>query len=50
MNLDPILDFRECWCIKCRVGESDEQAKFGFLIATAIAYRAKFKKSYFTQI
>ena len=35
--------------LNVEIGESDEQAKFGFPIATATAYRAKFKKSYFTQ-
>ena len=49
MNLDPILDFGESWCIKCRDCGSDEQAKFGFPVAIITACRAKFKKSYLTQ-
>ena len=27
INLDPISNFGECWCIKFGVGGSDEQAK-----------------------
>ena len=32
-----------------KTGESEEQAKFGFPIATITTYRANFEKSYLTQ-
>ena len=32
-----------------KIGESEEQAKFGFPVAAVTAYRANFEKSYFTQ-
>ena len=32
-----------------KIGESEEQAKFGFPVAAVTAYRANFKKSYLTQ-
>ena len=32
------------------IGKSEEQAKFGFPVATVIAYKANFKKSYLTQL
>ena len=35
--------------INGKIGGSEEQAKFGFLIATIIACRANFEKSYMTQ-
>ena len=31
------------------IDESEEQEKFGFLVATVIAYRVNFKKSYLTK-
>ena len=33
-----------------KIGESEEQAKFGFSVAAVTAYRANFKKSYLTQL
>ena len=33
-----------------KIGESEEQAKFGFPVAAVTAYRANFKKSYLTQL
>ena len=35
--------------LNVEIGESEEQAKFGFPIATVTANKANFKKSYFTQ-
>ena len=35
--------------LNVEIGRSDEQAKFGFPVATVIACRANFKKSYITQ-
>ena len=32
-----------------KIGESEEQAKFGFPVAVVTAYRANFEKSYLTQ-
>ena len=32
-----------------KIDESEEQAKFGFSVATVTAYRANFEKSYLTQ-
>ena len=32
-----------------KIDESEEQAKFGFLVAAVTAYRANFEKSYLTQ-
>ena len=35
--------------LNVEIGESEEQAKFGFPIATVTAYRVNFEKSYLTQ-
>ena len=35
--------------LNVEIGGSEEQAKFGFSVATVIACKAKFKKSYLTQ-
>ena len=35
--------------LNVEIGESEEQAKFGFPVATVTAYRANFEKSYLTQ-
>ena len=35
--------------LNVKIDESEEQAKFGFPVATITAYRANFKKSYLTQ-
>ena len=32
-----------------KIGESEEQAKFGFPVAAVTVYRANFEKSYLTQ-
>ena len=32
-----------------KIGESEEQAKFGFPVAAVTAYKANFEKSYLTQ-
>ena len=32
-----------------KIGESEEQAKFGFPVVVVTAYRANFEKSYLTQ-
>jgi len=32
--------------LNLKIGGSEEQAKFGFLVTTVTACRAKFKKSY----
>ena len=32
-----------------KIDESEEQAKFGFSVATVTAYRANFEKSYLAQ-
>ena len=34
--------------LNVEIGGSEEQAKFGFPVATITAYKAKFKKSYLT--
>ena len=49
MNLDLILAFGEIGALNGKIGESEEQAKFGFPVATVTAYRANFEKSYLTQ-
>ena len=35
--------------LNVKINESEEQAKFGFPVATVTAYRANFEKSYLTQ-
>ena len=35
--------------LNVKIDESEEQAKFGFPVATITAYRANFEKSYLTQ-
>ena len=50
INLDLILDLGKSDALNVEIGGSDEQAKFGFPIATVTACRAKLKKkkkSYF---
>ena len=53
MNLDPILVFRESWCIKFggwwEWWASKMTKNFIFPVALVTAHRAKFKKSYLTQ-
>ena len=36
--------------LNVEIGGSEEQAKFGFPVATITTCRAKFKKSYLTQL
>ena len=48
MNLDLILALGEiCW-LNGKIYGSEEQAKFGFPVATVTTYRANFEKSYLT--
>ena len=49
MNLYLILALAKSGALNGKIGESEEQAKFGFPVAAIIAYRANFKKSYLTQ-
>ena len=35
--------------LNVEIGESEEQAKFGFLVAVVTTYRANFEKSYLTR-
>ena len=49
MNLDLILALRKSGALNGKIGESKEQAKFGFPVDAVTAYRANFKKSYLTQ-
>ena len=49
MNLDLILALGKSGALNGKIGESEEQAKFGFPVAAVTAYRANFKKSYLTQ-
>ena len=49
MNLDLILAFGEICALNGKIGESEEQAKFGFPVSAVTAYRANFEKSYLTQ-
>ena len=53
MNLDPILVFRESWCIKFggwwEWWASKTTKNLVFPVALVTARRAKFKKSYLTQ-
>ena len=49
MNLDPILTLEKSGALNVEIDESEEQAKFGFLVAAVTACRANFKKSYLTQ-
>ena len=37
------------YVLNVEIGESEKQAKFGFSVATVIACRANFEKSYLTQ-
>ena len=48
MNLDLILG--KSGALNGKIGESEEQAKFGFPIVAVRAYRANFEKSYLTQL
>ena len=41
--------FGKSGALNGKIGESEEQAKFGFPVATVTAYRANFEKSYLTQ-
>ena len=51
MNLYLILAFGEIeGALNVEIGGSEEQAKFGFPVATITACKAKFKKSYLTQL
>ena len=50
MNLD--LSFQpwgKSGALNGKICDSEEQAKFGFPVATVTAYRANFEKSYLTQ-
>ena len=49
MNLDLILALGKSGALNGKIGGSEKQAKFGFLVATVIAYKANFEKSYLTQ-
>ena len=49
MNLDLILAFGKSGALNGKTGESEEQAKFGFLVAAVTIYRANFEKLYLTQ-
>ena len=49
MNLDLILAFGKSGALNGKIGESEEQAKFGFPVAAVTAYRANFEKSYLTR-
>ena len=49
MNLNLILTLGKSSALNVELGESEEQAKFSFTVATITACRVNFKKSYFTQ-
>ena len=49
MNLDLVLALGEIWWLNGKIYGSEEQAKFGFPVATVTTYRANFEKSYLTQ-
>ena len=49
MNLDLILTLGKSSSLNVELGESEEQAKFGFPVATITACKVNFKKSDFTQ-
>ena len=40
---------RKFGALNLEIDESEEQAKFGFLVAAVTTYRANFEKSYLTQ-
>ena len=44
MNLGLILAWRKSGALNGKIGESEEQAKFGFPVAAVIACRANFEK------
>ena len=48
MNLDLVLALGEIWWLNGKIYGSEEQAKFGFPVATVTTYRANFEKSYLT--
>ena len=49
MNLDLILTLGKLGALNVEIGESEEQAKFGFPVVIVTTCRVKFKKSYLTQ-
>ena len=49
MNLDLILVLGKFGALNGKIGESEEQAKFGFSVVAVTACRASFEKSYLTQ-
>ena len=49
MNLDLILAFGKSGALNVEIDESEEQAKFGFLVTVVTACIANFEKSYLTQ-
>ena len=49
MNLDLILVLEKTSALNVEIDESEEQAKFGFLVAAVTICRAKFEKLYLTQ-
>ena len=48
MNLDLILAFGEICALNVEIDESEEQAKFSFLITAVTTCKTNFKKSYVT--
>ena len=50
MNLNLIQYLGKLGALNVEIGGSEEQAKFGFPVATITTCRAKFKKSYLTQL
>ena len=49
MNLDLILALGKSSALNGKIGGSEEQAKFGFLVVAVTVCKANFKKSYLTQ-
>ena len=49
INLDLILAFGKSGALNVEIDESEEQAKFGFLVTAVTACIANFEKSYLTQ-